>query len=107
MEGIRIDNNDAKTNLTKAAISNSSVQECSTGIKKVNIGTATISGSNIYSNKYGIDNKGTCILSPAMSIPTLTAEEITERCICQVERSTPILMMGSEMPEPQYFRWYD
>lgn len=58
MEGIRIDNNDAKTNLTKAAISNSSVHECSTGIK-VNTGTATISGSNIYSNKYGIDNKGT------------------------------------------------
>lgn len=58
MEGIRIDNNDAKTDLTKASISNCSVHGCDTGIK-VNTGTATITNSNIYSNKYGIDNRGT------------------------------------------------
>lgn len=58
MEGIRIDNNDAKTNLTKASISNSTIHGCDTGIK-VNTGTAAVSNCNIYSNKYGIDNKGT------------------------------------------------
>ena len=58
MEGIRSDNNDAKTDLTKASISNSSAHGCDTGIK-VNTGTAAVSNCNIYSNKYGIDNKGT------------------------------------------------
>lgn len=58
MEGIRIDNNDAKTNLTKASISNSTIHGCDTGIK-VNTGTAAVSNCNIYSNKYGIDNRGT------------------------------------------------
>ena len=58
MEGIRIDNNDAKTNLTKASISNSTIHGCDTGIK-VNTGTAAVSNCNIYSNKYGIENKGT------------------------------------------------
>lgn len=58
MEGIRIDNNDAKTDLTKASISNSSAHGCNTGIK-CNNGTTSITNCNIYSNKYGIDNKGT------------------------------------------------
>lgn len=58
MEGIRIDNNDAKTNLTKASISNSTIHGCDTGIK-VNTGTAAVSNCNIYSNRYGIDNRGT------------------------------------------------
>lgn len=58
MEGIRIDNNDAKTNLTKASISNSTIHGCDTGIK-VNTGIAAVSNCNIYSNKYGIENKGT------------------------------------------------
>ncbi|MBC5685341.1 hypothetical protein H8R94_01705 [Roseburia sp. NSJ-9] len=58
MEGIRIDNNDAKTNLTKASISNSTIHGCDTGIK-VNTGTAAVSNCNIYSNKYGISNNGT------------------------------------------------
>lgn len=58
MEGIRIDNNDAKTDLTKASISNSSAHGCNTGIK-CNNGTTSITNSNIYSNRYGIENKGT------------------------------------------------
>lgn len=58
MEGIRIDNNDAKTDLTKASISNSSAHGCNTGIK-CNNGTTSITNCNIYSNRYGIDNKGT------------------------------------------------
>lgn len=62
MEGIRIDNNDAKTNLTKASISNSTIHGCDTGIK-VNTGTAAVSNCNIYSNKYGISNNGTVTMN--------------------------------------------
>lgn len=39
-------------------ISNCNLHTSNTGIK-VNQGTANVSGTNIYSNKYGIDNKGT------------------------------------------------
>lgn len=59
----------------------------------------SVSNTNIYSNKYGIDNKGPCISNPAMSIPTPMAEEITERCICPAVPFTPTPMMVSEMQE--------
>ena len=58
MEGIRCDTNDSQNGRSVVSISSSKVYNCNTGIK-VNQGTVNISGSNIYSNRYGIDNRGT------------------------------------------------